>query len=429
MNKWKKWLFFPVLAIGILIFMFAKMTQVDIPLKPVVTKAKPVDVFILEPTAIAPVILGYGRLQAKTSWQAIAEISGKIIELNPMLEAGRIMKAGETLIRFDLIDVELAKAQAQADLNIAQARLAKLKRDKENLRASLAIENERLQLTAQELKRQKNLKTKGLTSQSQLDREQKSWLSQQIKVQEIENRLALLPNEVEIAQAEFERQSLVLQQAQRQIEKGSVFLPFDARITSVDVVEHAIVNLGQPMLSANKIEGWEIEAQITLHDYWQLLQSLSKDHLPTPNLEQLTAKVSIRNGSMMYQMPARLTRIGNQLDANQGTLSIYLELNEDATLASSSFPQLFDQLFVQVTLEGQANLHWVIPEKALRGDLVYVLRNDRLTIVPVEVLFRVDDKVAVRGDFAAQSQLILNDLIPAIEGMAVSAVSVNGVAL
>ena len=42
----------------------------------------------------------------------------------------------------------------------------------------------------------------------------------------------------------------------------------------------------------------------------------------------------------------------------------------------------------------------------------------KLNIVAVEVLFRSDKGVAVAGPLSAGDRLVLNDLIPAIEGMA-----------
>ncbi len=47
----------------------------------------------------------------------------------------------------------------------------------------------------------------------------------------------------------------------------------------------------------------------------------------------------------------------------------------------------------------------------------YFQASDRLAIKTVDVLFRSAEGVAVSGELEAGDRLVLNDLIPAIEGM------------
>ena len=75
-------------------------------------------------------------------------------------------------------------------------------------------------------------------------------------------------------------------------------------------------------------------------------------------------------------------------------------------------------MFVRANIEGQANPSWVIPERALHGDKIYIKdENNKLRIKPVEVLYRRDNQVVIDGDLMQGEKLILNDLLPAIEGM------------
>lgn len=60
----------------------------------------------------------------------------------------------------------------------------------------------------------------------------------------------------------------------------------------------------------------------------------------------------------------------------------------------------------------------MIPESALHGDKIYLLGQDnKLIILPIEIVYRRNNQVAVAGDIKSHDRLILNDLLPAINGM------------
>ena len=68
--------------------------------------------------------------------------------------------------------------------------------------------------------------------------------------------------------------------------------------------------------------------------------------------------------------------------------------------------------------ESQQNLIWVIPERALHGDKIYLMGDDnRLQVVTVEVLYRRNNQVVIDGELEQGQKLIINDLLPAINGM------------
>lgn len=103
-------------------------------------KARPVDVISLQQLPLAPVVTGFGRVKPKVEWQAIAEVSGKVVYRHPGLEKGRVLDAGTTLLKIDPLDYELRLAQAEADVSSSQAQLAKLAQEEQNLKTTLKIE-------------------------------------------------------------------------------------------------------------------------------------------------------------------------------------------------------------------------------------------------------------------------------------------------
>ena len=71
---------------------------------------------------------------------------------------------------------------------------------------------------------------------------------------------------------------------------------------------------------------------------------------------------------------------------------------------------------------------WVIPERALHGNRIYLMSPEsRLEIRTIEVLYRRDNQVVINGDIEQGERLVLNDLLPAIDGMMLREATVNSV--
>ncbi|PML81527.1 efflux RND transporter periplasmic adaptor subunit [Enterovibrio norvegicus] len=444
----RKLLFFPVLAIGILVLVVAIKTRPDIPVKPAQSKARPVEVLTLSQQTISPVVTGFGRVTPKLTWQAIAEVNGKVIYRNPALEKGSILPAGTELLRIDPTDYQLAVAQAQADVSAKQARLAKLDLDSSNLKTTLNIEKRRLALSKDELTRKKNLRQKGLTSQSDLDTEQQAYLSQQTRVQDLESQLKVLPDERLITEAELDASQLALTQAERDLEKTHVVLPVNSRIAEVNIEKDQFVTPQQIMVVAHGLEAVEVDAQVSIHDMQTLFDSLNaassqsqsgnqSDAQSAANghLARLTANVTLSSGSFNQTWSANVARLSDTVNLNQATVGVILEIPLNLSSSQSdvatpnplaALPSLVNGMFVQATIEGQPVAHWVIPEQALRGDKVYLMEEGVLAVESVEVLFRHGDRVAIAGDLKDGQQLVVNDLLPAVPGMALRTFTLDG---
>ena len=89
------------MAIGVLVFFLAVKSRPDVPIKPALSRAKPVDVISLHTQPFAPVATGFGRVKPKRSWQAIAEVGGKVVYRNPLLEKGQVVLKDTLLLKID----------------------------------------------------------------------------------------------------------------------------------------------------------------------------------------------------------------------------------------------------------------------------------------------------------------------------------------
>ncbi|MEZ9646633.1 efflux RND transporter periplasmic adaptor subunit [Vibrio sp. 10N.261.52.C2] len=420
----KKLLFFPALAVGVIGLVAAINLKPDLPTKPAGDRARLVDTVSLEQQLIAPLAVGFGKVVPKVEWKAIAEVTGQIVYRHPDLEKGQVIPAGTVVLKVDPLDYELKLIQAEADLKSSQTSLAKLNQEEDNLNQTLKIEKNRLVISNKELQRKQDLRKKGLTSQSDVDLQQQSALSQQKLVLDIANQIALMPDEKRVAEAVIKVNVSKVKEAQRSLDKTTITLPRAMRIAQVDIEQNQVVNLQHEMFIAHGINVMEVEAQLSIHDMQTLASSFNQfprdaAGIPNPYEAPIKASIQLNSGNLNLSWPAKVARISETVDENQATAGIILEIAQDySQLQPDSATPLVNGMFVKAEIEGVANLSWVLPERALHGDKIYLMDdNSRLKMVNVEVLYRRDNQVVVSGELQTGDKLVLNDVLPAIEGM------------
>ncbi|CAH8212802.1 putative HlyD-like secretion protein [Vibrio aestuarianus] len=424
MNINRKLLFFPAFAVGVVILVLAINLRPDLPVKPAIDRARLVETVPLELKAVAPLAIGFGRVSPKVEWKAIAEVSGKVVYRHPKLEKGQVLAQNTEILRIDPLDYELKLTQAEADLQSSKTSLSKLNQEERNLKQTLQIEKNRLDISRKELERKQNLIKRGLTSQSDLDQQTQTTLSQQKVVQEIENQISLMPDEKRVAQAVIKVNQSKLEEAQRLLEKTRIILPETMRVAEVEVEQNQVINMQQTMVVAHGMDIMEVEAHLSIHDLQTLAASIgefSRDESGIPQLDMsfINAHIELNSGNLRVRWPAKVARVSETVDPSQATAGVILEVTQDyRDLQPSTQPPLVNGMFVKAEIEGQENPSWVIPERALHGDKIYIKdQEQRLQIKPVKVLYRRDNQVIIDGDLEQGQRLILNDLLPAIEGM------------
>lgn len=429
----RKRLFFPVFAVGIAVLFFAIKLRPDLPIKPISNRARLVEIQPLEQTVIAPLLIGFGNVAPKVEWKAIAEISGKVVYRHPQLEKGQILAQGTEILRIDPFDYQLKLRQAEAELQSSQTSLMKLNQQAFNLQQTLMIEQKRLALSRAELARTENLVKKGGASQSDLDQRKLTTLALQSAVQDIENQLSLIPDEKRVAQAVVDVNQWKVKEAERQLEKTRIILPQTLRIAQVDIEESQVVNTQQMMVVAHGLDVMEVDAQFSLHDMQTLFSSFAgidqNQWLLQQEMPLVTSMVELSSGHFTARWPAQVMRISETVAPAQATVGVILEITQEPdTFTSGRHPMLLNGMFVKITLEGQSHRAWVIPEHALHGDKIYLMDDDqRLKILPITVRYRRADQVVISGDLNSGQRLILNDLLPAVEGMLLRENQVEGI--
>jgi multidrug efflux pump subunit AcrA (membrane-fusion protein) len=425
MNPNRKILLIPGLLLGALAILLAVKLKPSPELATNYNPARLVEVQTLERQEVAPEVLGFGRVEPKHIWQATAEVSGRLVYRHPQLETGRLLPKDTLLLEIDPLEYQLKLAQAQANLNATQTKLGRIDKEVNNLNVSLKTEQQKLALVEQEYQRKLSLKKQNLISQSEIESQQQALLTQRKLLQDLQSAYELLPDDTKVTLAQLSVDQAKMEDAQRQLDKTRLLLPFDARIAEVNVEEDQVVTMGSLMLVAFQLGTVEIKAEMSLKDMNTIRMSIESSPVSPQLLAiealQLPARVEFQTADIHYKWPAKVTRVAETINPDQATVGVYLEVSQafpELQLMERGKPPLTKGMFLSAYIQGFASAQFVIPERALRGDKIYVMdSDDRLVIKPVDVLFRSAAGVAIAGDLNEGEQLVLNDLIPAIPGM------------
>ena len=417
----KKWVWIlPPIIIGIAIFAFMKSGKQAPQLTTTGETATNVRTLTIHRTDFIPVIQGYGVVQPAQVWKAIAQVSGRIISKHNRLNNGEIIKKGEVLFQIDPVDYEL-------NLSQAVTQLAELEVQLENAQTSLSIEQRNLDLAEKEYKRLKGLVKSGSISQSNVDASERTMLTSRAQVQNLKNTISLIPSQKKLQQAK-------ITQAERDLSNSQVSAPFNMRVSALDIEDDQYVSKGQMLFTGDAIDRVEITAQFAP----SVLKNMfyGQGDLPisineiTQNLSTITGfKPSIQldlGNEVPAQWDASFVRFTDSMDTQTRTLGIVVAVDHPLQqIIPGIRPPLSKGMFVSVSIAGKVQPDSiVIPRSAIRSDHAYVMNSQqRLEIRPVQKRFHQNEFSIINHGLKEDDQLVLSDLIPAIDGMLLRAVN------
>jgi RND family efflux transporter MFP subunit len=371
-------------------------------------------VITVQPMDVIPRALGYGEAVPGDTWEAVAQVRGRVVEVHPRLEVGEVIPPDTVILRIDTTDYELSVAQIEAQLS-------ELAVSESNAQASLAIERRSLELAESNLEDKRRLVEQGTISQTEFDETERSTLAQRLQVQHLESTLALIA-------PQRERLGAQLTQAQTDLARTAISTPFSCRITETAVEVEQFVSVGQVLARTDSIATSEVPAQFFAAHLRPLVQASHLEHIPlTPerfaDLDQIriSAVVRLRVGEFSFEWEARVARVSPQMDPQTRTIGIIVAVDDTYTSAvPGEQPPLLRGMYCEVELRGPP-IHdaLVIPREALHeGNTVHVVNGEsRLEIRPVQVAFHQSDFSVIEEGLSPGDVIVVSDLIPAIERM------------
>ncbi|QLC25389.1 HlyD family efflux transporter periplasmic adaptor subunit [Parasphingopyxis algicola] len=377
---------------------------------------------------------GAGTVRAREELVLAAEVPGKLVYVSPNLIEGRAVRRGEVLFRIDPTDYRNQVATARAD--VAQQDVAVREAEEE---ATLARrEYERFQ--DREARRAPDpfsgVDADDFAAQilppERLAQNQSPSAFEAPASREA-NSLTLRLPQLQAAQAALQRARAQLGDAQLALGRTTVRAPFSGLVRSENAARGSYVSPGQSLAEIVASGTFDVVVPLTqreaalIPDLWQRGE------------QRIEASVYADYGGQRYRWQAYVDRADPVLNPETRTIDIFLRVPnpmqrgqlaaeqadgeagaENARAATG--PPLLVGSFVQVAVDGLAlSRYAAVPIAALRpGNQLWLVREGRLAIVPVEVLQRTDTEVFVRADpLGTDPQVIVGDIGVATDGMRV----------
>src|SRR5690606_29222433 len=208
-------------------------------------RGQPVRVVVVGELAAVPRVTGYGEVAAARSWQGVAEVGGTIIDMDPDVQVGRVIREGTVLFEIDPEQLELEKRRTVASAKGVRAQIAELKAREASAKASLAVEEKVLALARKELERSESLYRSGNASQTELEAAEAAVLSAQKSVISLQHTLAELPASRRILEAQLEEVDAGVTGAELVLARTRIVAPFTMRIAELNVTTGQSVSSGQ----------------------------------------------------------------------------------------------------------------------------------------------------------------------------------------
>ncbi len=388
---------------------------------------RPVRVIELAPLEVVPRTVGYGVVEAQREWQALAEVSGLVVEMHERLEVGRVVQAGTVLLRIDPGGYEIEQSRSQATVKAVRAQIAELQARETSAATNLKIEERSLELARKEYENLRKLYEEGSAPLMEVEAAERALISAEKAVQGYRNTLNELPASRRVLQAQLEQQEAGVATTRLDLARTEIVAPFTMRLREVNVGLQQVVGAGTVLLIGDGVDVFEIPAQIPVGSLGPLLPPRPPEPEPAageppapteppPRTWEIEAIVRLESQGVSRTWTGKFDRFGG-IDPATRTMLAVVQI-DDPRRDGQRGPRLNRGLFVEVELRGSPRPDCLaIPRDAYHDGIVHVVgAEDRLELREVEAALIQEQFICITGEIAAGDRVVVTDLVPAIAG-------------
>jgi len=316
-----------------------------------------------------------GTVEPHTQNELVAEVGGRLAWISPGFESGSFFAANEVLARIEPAEYEIARERARAALERAKS---------QRRFADATLDRSRI------------LRDAGAASEAAHDR---------------------VASEAAIAAANQREAEAALRQAELELSRTEVRVPFAGRVRErkVDVGQH--LQRGAPVASVYAVDWAEVRLPIETEEMAFLELPPAAAGPEAGPLVRLTGSFAGRT----HTWEGRVVRAEGALDARTRLVNVVARVPDPYGLASGA-PPLAVGLFVDAEIEGREVAGAVrLPRGALRGEreVVVVGPDDKLHVRRVDVLRADGETIFVADGLAAGERVVARIPSTFVEGMGV----------
>lgn len=328
-------------------------------------------------------IEAWGTVGPKTQVGIVPEVAGKIVFVHSELTPGGVIRANEKVLQIDPRQCELDVQRARAAVDEAQVKL-----DTELARARWAGQEQRHDY------------------------------------QETERDLpaALAELQVRQARAGLEWAEAELAMAELKLERTSISLPFDVLVTAENADLGRYVTVGENLASVCGIDAFEIVVTVD-QEALAWLDVLGRSQVSSDGAiggRVTPADVRAEFGGRKQAWPGFVSRIAGRIDPVSQAVPLIVEVPKPLDVVGGR-PPLLPGASVKVILAGATLSNAVaVPREAIHdGDTVWLVEDDKLRIISLDIAWRDEKFAYVTSGLPAEARIVTSPLEAPAEGMLV----------
>jgi RND family efflux transporter MFP subunit len=341
-------------------------------------------------------IHGAGTVRPRAQIDVAAEIGGRVVWVNPAFQSGGRVRRGQSLFRLE--DADFVNRVQDAAVAI------------EARRAALSLVREEAAIAKAEFEKYSRLQLEAGASVS------------------AQGPLALRKPQLESAEAALEREEVRLAAAKLALSRTEVQAPFDGYVLAESLQTGQMVAAGQAVGRIFAADA--VEVVVPLSDAMAALiprlWTLRAGHSD----RRIAARVIASYGDTRYAWRGYIDRAEVSLDEETRTIDAIVRVPNpfaagspvDGSPSRGGPPPLLVSKFVEVEIQGLApESYFRVPRAALRpGNEVWAVGSDqRVSVVGVRVLQRVNNEAVVLGDLEDGQIVITGGIQFVTQGMVV----------
>ena len=405
-----------VIAVAVSAFVYLQATRPLATPNPVSEKAWPVSVFEARMTDERPVIQEFGTVVAGSVVELRPLVAGRIVQLGKNFVEGATVRRGETLVVVDPFDYEIEVADKEAAVASSMAQLKEIRSDLRAQRQLLEIALEQVELRRTDLERKRKLRTGDTVSRKVQDDAQIAYNEARQAAEGHQQTCDRLVARTEQMNASLARHRAALKLARRHLGDTRLVAPEDGYLAGVVAAVGQRVGGNDRLARLIVAHRLEVLFQLSRRDFGRLAGSTE----PQEGQPLVGSPVSVtwRIGQQSFHYDAVIERLGAEIDAGSGGVSIHARILEPG-LQSPLRPGAF----IEVGVPGKLYRNvFRLPEAAIHDDrTVYAVNEDRLTAHPVQVLRRVAKDVLVHAGFPPGTKVVVTQFPEIGPGLKVKA--------
>ncbi len=347
-----------------------------------------------------PSLVLYGTTVAGREVELRSLVSGKVEKTGAQLQAGGVVKAGETLIEIDPFDYRVAIAEAEAQLAEAKAKVVETKASIAVEQGNLKSAQVQLDLAETDLQRAIPLAKQGTVSKRTLDDRRLLSVQRAQSVTQIENNLRVWEARKVQQEASIKRIETTVEQAKRRLKETRLQAPFDAYVTEVGAQIGRMLNVNDRV--ATLIDRNWIDARFNLTDQQFGRLTRAGDGLIGRKVE---VKWNIGRKPLVYD--AVIERIDGRVSSETGGVQVFAKISNPHDEVA-----IRPGIFVEVRLnDAQFQKVAKVPAEAVYdARTVYVVSDGKLTGREIAIVGHVEGGLLIEGDIKDNEKILLTRL-------------------